>query len=209
MASGNEGLRGPDLLTASCCVPQATHPATHPAALLLPLPGRHIRSRKDSLPKDHWHPCSDLPRAACGSPSPLLPPLSPPYLPTHPPTDICHDSCLLQTFAKHASAQLKAAINSRWGSYNFFQGNFTAVANNFYGSGWAWVVLLPKTTKLDIMVTSIQGNPMMGNAPKKGRPILGLDLWGEPPWLEYLAQAAPAFGRCCCGRAQALCTLPN
>ena len=49
------------------------------------------------------------------------------------------------------------------------------------GSGWAWLVFNPNTTKLEIYSTANQDSPLM-----EGRiPLLGIDVWEHAFYLKY------------------------
>ena len=50
-----------------------------------------------------------------------------------------------------------------------------------FGSGWAWLVFNPNTTKLEIYSTANQDSPLM-----EGRiPLLGIDVWEHAFYLKY------------------------
>lgn len=89
------------------------------------------------------------------------------------------------------------ALKKRFGSFETFKQQFIDVALNRFGSGWAWLVLLPdggcyssdggKTfvqtahPLLDIYSTANQDSPLM-----EGKiPLLGLDVWEHAYYLKH------------------------
>ena len=79
---------------------------------------------------------------------------------------------------------LLSAINSSFGSYEAFVGQFEAAAKTRFGSGWAWL-LVEASGKLVVSSTPNQDNPLMDIAEVKGTPILGLDVWEHAYYLHY------------------------
>jgi Fe-Mn family superoxide dismutase len=77
-----------------------------------------------------------------------------------------------------------SAINSSFGSYEAFVGQFEAAAKTRFGSGWAWL-LIDASGKLVVSSTPNQDNPLMDLAEVKGTPILGLDVWEHAYYLNY------------------------
>ena len=76
------------------------------------------------------------------------------------------------------------AINSSFGSFDKFKEEFTKAATTRFGSGWAWLVVLPNGD-LKVSSTPNQDNPLMDVAEVKGTPILGLDVWEHAYYLHY------------------------
>ena len=83
------------------------------------------------------------------------------------------------------SAELSAAIDVTFGSFEDFQAAFTAAATTRFGSGWAWLVL--ENGKLFVASTANQDNPIMGKefAGCSGTPIFGLDVWEHAYYLKF------------------------
>lgn len=79
---------------------------------------------------------------------------------------------------------LAASIDRDFGSFESFKSKFKAVANHYFGSGWAWVIT-DKTGKLQITTTQNQDNTLMPKAIIKGTPLLALDLWEHAYYLSY------------------------
>ncbi|KAL4853877.1 5'-adenylylsulfate reductase 3 [Chlorella vulgaris] len=88
-----------------------------------------------------------------------------------------------QNFESDASQWLKDAMWDTFGSLDDFKTQFSAAAASVFGSGWAWVVV--DDGELKIVTTPNQDNPLLGNAPAKGLPILGLDVWEHAHYLKY------------------------
>ncbi|MFZ2432032.1 MAG: superoxide dismutase [Lutibacter sp.] len=82
------------------------------------------------------------------------------------------------------SANLAAAIETTFGSMEAFKTQLTQAAATRFGSGWAWLVVTPEN-KLVICSTPNQDNPLMDDAPVKGTPIFGIDVWEHAYYLKY------------------------
>jgi Fe-Mn family superoxide dismutase len=65
-----------------------------------------------------------------------------------------------------------------------FKTQLTQAAATRFGSGWAWLVVTPEN-KLVICSTPNQDNPLMDDAPVKGTPIFGIDVWEHAYYLKY------------------------
>ena len=82
------------------------------------------------------------------------------------------------------SAELAAAIETTFGSMEAFKTQLTQAGATRFGSGWAWLVVTPEN-KLVICSTPNQDNPLMDDAPVKGTPIFGIDVWEHAYYLKY------------------------
>jgi Fe-Mn family superoxide dismutase len=82
------------------------------------------------------------------------------------------------------NADLKKAITDAFGSEEQFKAEFTKAALSVFGSGWAWLII-DDSGKLQIITTPNQDNPYMDIAPKKGTPLLTLDVWEHAYYLKY------------------------
>src|SRR5690554_5177933 len=80
--------------------------------------------------------------------------------------------------------KLSKAIDSTFGSMQNFKKQFNQEASSRFGSGWAWLIVTPQK-KLAILSTPNQDNPVMDDAPVKGTPILGIDVWEHAYYLKY------------------------
>ncbi|MDX9723773.1 MAG: superoxide dismutase [Myxococcota bacterium] len=78
------------------------------------------------------------------------------------------------------AAELRAAIDTTFGSFDNFKQQFSAAAATRFGSGWAWLNV--KDGKLLVSSTPNQDNPLMD---RSGLPILGLDVWEHAYYLRY------------------------
>lgn len=75
--------------------------------------------------------------------------------------------------------ELAQAIDSAFGSFDAFKGEFEKAANGRFGSGWAWLVR--QGDGLAIVSTANQDNPLSEGS----TPILGLDVWEHAYYLKY------------------------
>ncbi|MGT2865617.1 superoxide dismutase [Streptococcus fryi] len=78
------------------------------------------------------------------------------------------------------SAELAAAIDAKFGSFDAFQEAFAQAAATRFGSGWAWLVV-NKEGELEVLSTGNQDTPIMDGH----KPILGLDVWEHAYYLNY------------------------
>ncbi len=77
------------------------------------------------------------------------------------------------------AGEVADAINSKFGSFEKFQDEFTAAATGRFGSGWAWLVV--NNGELEVTSTPNQDTPLMDGK----TPILGLDVWEHAYYLNY------------------------
>ena len=81
------------------------------------------------------------------------------------------------------SGELADAIDSAFGSFDAFKGQFSNAAATQFGSGWAWLVV--NNGALEVCSTPNQDNPLMDASDCSGTPILGLDVWEHAYYLNY------------------------
>ncbi|EAE0772854.1 superoxide dismutase [Listeria monocytogenes] len=74
---------------------------------------------------------------------------------------------------------LKAAIESEFGTFDEFKEKFNAAAAARFGSGWAWLVV--NDGKLEIVSTANQDSPLSDGK----TPVLGLDVWEHAYYLKF------------------------
>ena len=82
------------------------------------------------------------------------------------------------------SGNLAAAMVSNFGSFEAFKETFSNAAATQFGSGWAWLCVLPGG-KLEVCGTPNQDNPLMPSVGCGGTPILGIDVWEHAYYLNY------------------------
>ncbi|WP_299012674.1 superoxide dismutase [uncultured Polaribacter sp.] len=82
------------------------------------------------------------------------------------------------------SGELKDAIDAAFGSKEAFMDAFSKAAATQFGSGWAWLCVLPGG-KVEVCSTPNQDNPLMPGVTCGGTPILGLDVWEHAYYLNY------------------------
>jgi len=82
------------------------------------------------------------------------------------------------------SGDLKNAIMEAFGSFDAFKDTFSKAAATQFGSGWAWLCVLPGG-KVEVCSTPNQDNPLMPGVTCGGTPILGLDVWEHAYYLNY------------------------
>ncbi|HOW09619.1 MAG TPA: superoxide dismutase [Bacteroidales bacterium] len=82
------------------------------------------------------------------------------------------------------SAELSAALEKEFGSFEKFREIFSNAAKARFGSGWAWLYMT-SDKKLAVGSTPNQDNPLMDLSPVKGTPLLALDVWEHAYYLKY------------------------
>lgn len=87
---------------------------------------------------------------------------------------------LLSPEKQEPTADVLAAIEEAFGSFEDFKTAFTQAATTRFGSGWAWLVV-NKDGKLEVTSTANQDNPISEGK----KPILGLDVWEHAYYLKY------------------------
>ena len=82
--------------------------------------------------------------------------------------------------------ELKAAIDSTFGSLVKFKEEFAKAATTRFGSGWAWLIVTADK-KIAVGSTANQDSPLMGKAVAgiEGQPIIALDVWEHAYYLHY------------------------
>ena len=79
------------------------------------------------------------------------------------------------------TGELAAAIDDQFGSFDAFQGQFTAAASTIQGSGWAVLAREPIANKLLIFQLFDQ----QANVPVGLTPVVMLDMWEHAFYLQY------------------------
>jgi Fe-Mn family superoxide dismutase len=78
------------------------------------------------------------------------------------------------------TGKLADAISAAYGDLEKFKEQFNAAGAGRFGSGWVWLV--NDGSKLAIVSTPNQDNPLMDGKPA---PLLGLDVWEHAYYLKY------------------------
>lgn len=86
---------------------------------------------------------------------------------------------LLSPEQKEIPAELKEAIEDKFGSVDSFKEKFEAAAAGRFGSGWAWLIV--GNDGLEIVSTPNQDNPVMDGQ----KPVFGVDVWEHAYYLKY------------------------
>lgn len=81
-------------------------------------------------------------------------------------------------------SELKMAIEKDFNSVDNFKAEFSKVAKTHFGSGWTWLSL-DASNILFVTSTPNQDNPLMDDLPKRGTPLLALDVWEHAYYLKY------------------------
>jgi Fe-Mn family superoxide dismutase len=83
------------------------------------------------------------------------------------------------------TGKLADNLNAAFGSFDAFKEKLEAAGVGRFGSGWAWLIV--NNSKLEIVSTANQDNPLMGRAVAgcEGKPILGVDVWEHAYYLKY------------------------
>lgn len=89
---------------------------------------------------------------------------------------------LLSPTTQTPSGKLKMDILSQWGEMEDFMAEFKDVGLKRFGSGWVWLVYSEKSSKLEIISTPNQDNPLMMDGML---PIIGCDLWEHAYYLKH------------------------
>lgn len=82
------------------------------------------------------------------------------------------------------SEALSVAITEQYGSLDAMKEEFVKAGSSRFGSGWVWLIV-KKDKTLEIVSTPNQDNPLMNDAPVKGTPVLGNDVWEHAYYLNY------------------------
>ncbi|GET91522.1 iron superoxide dismutase, putative [Leishmania tarentolae] len=90
--------------------------------------------------------------------------------------------CLSPNGGSMPQGDIAGAIVDSFGSFARFKGEFTAVANGHFGSGWAWLVKDTSSGKLKVYQTHDAGCPLtVANLV----PILACDIWEHAYYIDY------------------------
>lgn len=82
------------------------------------------------------------------------------------------------------NSEVGKAILKTWGSVDTLKDRMNKAAATRFGSGWAWLYVLPGNT-LGVTSTPNQDNPIMDVSKDRGIPVLGIDVWEHAYYLKY------------------------
>jgi len=88
-------------------------------------------------------------------------------------------------YETYASEDLKNLIDMNFGSYEKFVELFKKAGKGVFGSGWVW--LLSNGSRLSIVTTANQDNPLMSI---NTNILLGMDVWEHAYYLKHKADRA-------------------
>lgn len=88
--------------------------------------------------------------------------------------------------AKEPGGDLKAAIDTAFGSKDKLIEDVNKAATGRFGSGWAWLVV-GKDKKLSVVATPYQDTPHMELGAK---PVIGVDVWEHAYYLKHMNMRA-------------------
>ncbi|KAL3133299.1 hypothetical protein ABBQ38_007178 [Trebouxia sp. C0009 RCD-2024] len=88
-------------------------------------------------------------------------------------------SCMKAGGGGEPSGELKAAIESDFGSFEEFKKQFSTAGATQFGSGWAWLV--KDGGKLKVIKTPNAETPIASGA---GTPLLTMDVWEHAYYLD-------------------------
>jgi len=91
---------------------------------------------------------------------------------------------VLSPTPREASKEFDEAVKATFGSKAELVKQLKDAGAKQFGSGWSWLVVTPQG-KLAVTASANQDNPLMPNAPVKGTPILGIDVWEHAYYLNY------------------------
>jgi Fe-Mn family superoxide dismutase len=78
------------------------------------------------------------------------------------------------------------AIKGAFGSVEGFRDAFAEAATGEFGSGWAWLVIGPKSGRLKVVNSSDADNPLRQGL----HPLLTLDVWEHAYYVDYRNERA-------------------
>ena len=96
-------------------------------------------------------------------------------------------NCLSPDAARKPEGRLAQDIDASFGSFEAFKDNFSSIATELFGSGWAWLVR-DQTGRLSIEPTSNADTPIARNK----KPLLTCDVWEHAYYIDY-RNARPDF----------------
>jgi len=89
-------------------------------------------------------------------------------------------NCLSPNGGGEPTGDLADAINAKFGSFDAFKEQFTALSVNTFGAGWGWLVK-NAAGELELVSTSNAGTPMTADQTA----LLTCDVWEHAYYIDY------------------------
>mgnify|MGYP000261086580 FL=1 len=89
-------------------------------------------------------------------------------------------NCLSPQGGGEPSGALKEAIDKKFGSFEEFKKQFTAICVGTFGSGWGWLVKTP-AGELELVSTSNAATPLT----TANKALLTCDVWEHAYYIDY------------------------
>lgn len=92
--------------------------------------------------------------------------------------------CMHSNGLKQPVGKIVSQIDKKFGSYEALKKSINTVGMSRFGSGFVWLIA-NKDKELEVISTPNQNNPLMGDEPVKGTPLIAIDVWEHAYYLRY------------------------
>ncbi|MBL0691074.1 MAG: superoxide dismutase [SAR324 cluster bacterium] len=92
--------------------------------------------------------------------------------------------CMGANGLRHPTGQISQHIDKTFGSYEALIKSMTTAGLSRFGSGFVWLIM-QKNGTLSVISTPNQNNPLMGDEPVQGTPLMAIDVWEHAYYLRY------------------------